>query len=39
MTEAPVVDLPTSHWPMWSRRRELAQLIGAVATAHGGDAR
>lgn len=27
------VDLPTSHWPMWSRPRELAALIGDVATA------
>jgi pimeloyl-ACP methyl ester carboxylesterase len=27
------VDLPTSHWPMWSRPRELAQLIGDVARA------
>jgi pimeloyl-ACP methyl ester carboxylesterase len=25
------VDLPTSHWPMWSRPHELAALIGAVA--------
>ncbi len=25
------VDLPTSHWPMWSRPRELAQIIGDVA--------
>lgn len=25
------VDLPTSHWPMWSRPRELAAVIGAVA--------
>lgn len=25
------IDLPTSHWPMWSRPRELAQIIGAVA--------
>ena len=24
------VDLPTSHWPMWSRPRELAQIIGDV---------
>ena len=31
------VDLPTSHWPMWSRPRELASLIGDVASAHGGD--
>jgi hypothetical protein len=30
------IDLPTSHWPMWSRPRELAQLIGEVARAHGG---
>jgi len=28
------VDLPTSHWPMWSRPRELAALIGDVARAH-----
>jgi len=28
------VDLPTSHWPMWSRPRELAAIIGDVATAH-----
>jgi pimeloyl-ACP methyl ester carboxylesterase len=28
------VDLPTSHWPMWSRPRELAALIGDVAKAH-----
>ena len=29
------VDLPTSHWPMWSRPRELATIIGDVAKAHG----
>jgi pimeloyl-ACP methyl ester carboxylesterase len=28
------VDLPTSHWPMWSRPRELAGIIGGVAAAH-----
>jgi pimeloyl-ACP methyl ester carboxylesterase len=28
------VDLPTSHWPMWSRPRELAEIIGKVATTH-----
>jgi pimeloyl-ACP methyl ester carboxylesterase len=28
------VDLPTSHWPMWSRPRELATIIGDVAKAH-----
>ena len=27
------VDLPTSHWPMWSRPRELAEIIGDVAKA------
>ena len=25
------VDLPTSHWPMWSRPQELAALLGDVA--------
>jgi pimeloyl-ACP methyl ester carboxylesterase len=25
------VDLPTSHWPMWSRPKELAAIIGDVA--------
>ena len=29
------VDLPTSHWPMWSKPAELAQIIGDVATKHG----
>ena len=33
------VDLPTSHWPMWSRPRELAEIIGKVAKAHPGGAR
>jgi pimeloyl-ACP methyl ester carboxylesterase len=28
------IDLPTSHWPMWSRPRELAEIIGEVAKAH-----
>jgi hypothetical protein len=28
------VDLPTSHWPMWSRPGDLARVIGEVATAH-----
>ena len=27
------IDLPTSHWPMWSRPKELATIIGDVATA------
>jgi len=25
------VDLPTSHWPMWSRPQDLAKIIGDVA--------
>ena len=33
------IDLPTSHWPMWSRPAELAAIIGDVATAHAGEAR
>jgi len=28
------IDLPTSHWPMWSRPQELAAIIGDVASAH-----
>ena len=28
------VHLPTSHWPMWSRPKELAEIIGDVAKAH-----
>jgi pimeloyl-ACP methyl ester carboxylesterase len=28
------IDLPTSHWPMWSRPRELAEIIGDVARTH-----
>ena len=27
------IDLPTSHWPMWSKPRELAEIIGNVAKA------
>jgi len=33
------VDLPTSHWPMWSRPQELARIIGDVAKAHAGNPR
>ena len=29
------VDLPTSHWPMWSRPADLARIIGDVAIQHG----
>jgi pimeloyl-ACP methyl ester carboxylesterase len=31
------VDLPTSHWPMWSRPKELAAIIGDVARAASAD--
>jgi pimeloyl-ACP methyl ester carboxylesterase len=31
------VDLPTSHWPMWSRPHELAEILGAVANAQAVD--
>jgi pimeloyl-ACP methyl ester carboxylesterase len=30
------VDLPTSHWPMWSRPQELAAIIGDVAKSAAG---
>ncbi len=29
------IDLPTSHWPMWSRPQELAAIIGDVARRAG----
>jgi pimeloyl-ACP methyl ester carboxylesterase len=31
------VDLPTSHWPMWSRPQELAEIIGDVSRNAAGD--
>jgi pimeloyl-ACP methyl ester carboxylesterase len=31
------VDLPTSHWPMWSRPQELADILAGVATKHAQD--
>ena len=31
------VDLPTSHWPMWSRSKDLAAVIGEVAGRASGD--
>jgi len=34
------VELPTSHWPMWSRPLDLAGIIGDIATSHApGDGR
>ncbi|MFQ6173172.1 alpha/beta fold hydrolase [Oryzobacter sp. R7] len=32
-TDVTYVDLPTGHWPMWSRPRELADIIAGVAEA------
>lgn len=29
--DAEYVDLPTGHWPMWSKPKELAELIATVA--------
>jgi pimeloyl-ACP methyl ester carboxylesterase len=34
LREVTWIDLPTSHWPMWSRPQEIAALIGDVAKAH-----
>jgi pimeloyl-ACP methyl ester carboxylesterase len=31
------IDLPTSHWPMWSRPQELAAIIGDVAQSASAD--
>lgn len=28
------IDLPTSHWPMWSKPKELAGIISHIAKAH-----
>jgi pimeloyl-ACP methyl ester carboxylesterase len=29
------IDLPTSHWPMWSKPKDVARIIGDVATDAG----
>ena len=29
------IDLPTSHWPMWSKPADIARIIGEVATRAG----
>lgn len=31
LTELNLVDLPTGHWPMWSRPQELAEIIAAAS--------
>lgn len=35
LTNTTWIDLPTSHWPMWSKPEELATIIGDVANRHG----
>src|SRR5207247_11042525 len=37
LRDVPYVDLPTSHWPMWSRPQELAAVIADVARGASGD--
>ncbi|HEY3524391.1 MAG TPA: alpha/beta fold hydrolase [Candidatus Limnocylindrales bacterium] len=37
LTNLSWVSLPTSHWPMWSRPQELAEIIGRVASEHASD--
>jgi pimeloyl-ACP methyl ester carboxylesterase len=32
------IDLPTSHWPMWSKPADIARIIGEVATTAGAGA-
>lgn len=36
LRETTWIDLPTSHWPMWSRPNDLARIIGDVAVARRG---
>jgi pimeloyl-ACP methyl ester carboxylesterase len=38
LRDATWIDLPTSHWPMWSRPHELAAIIADVAKAHASEA-
>ncbi|MEA2673743.1 MAG: hypothetical protein QOI92_935 [Chloroflexota bacterium] len=33
LTNATWIELPTSHWPMWSRPHDIARIIGDVAKA------
>jgi pimeloyl-ACP methyl ester carboxylesterase len=35
LRDATWIDLPTSHWPMWSRPADVAAIIGHVAGANG----
>lgn len=29
------IDLPTSHWPMWSAPKDLARILGGIASSSG----
>ena len=31
------IDLPTSHWPMWSKPLEVARIMGDIANRHDAD--
>ncbi|GAP80275.1 hypothetical protein Y09_3133 [Brachybacterium sp. SW0106-09] len=33
LIDVQIVDLPTGHWPMWSRSEDLANAIAAAALA------
>ncbi len=33
LSNATWIDLPTSHWPMWSKPRDIAEIIAGVADA------
>ena len=33
------IDLPTSHWPMWSRSSDLARILGDIASVAVGSSR
>lgn len=35
LSDVTYVDMPTSHWPMWSRSDDLADLIGGTAESVG----
>jgi pimeloyl-ACP methyl ester carboxylesterase len=35
LTDLTYFDLPTSHWPMWSRPDDLARILGDIATGPG----
>ncbi len=32
LTDVTYIDLPTSHWPMWSRPSDLAEVLGDIAS-------